>query len=85
MKDNSELRHLKKNRESIMGVIGEDGGGIKTRGKEVCQSQHLLDIVICFWETELITISDWIQTEFESFPLVLIPPPSSLIISALMQ
>ena len=30
-------------------------------------------------ETEPITISDWFQMEFESFPLVLIPPPSSLI------
>ena len=28
-------------------------------------------------ETELITISDWFQTEFESFPLIPIPPPSS--------
>ena len=31
-----------------MGVIGEDGGGIGTRGKGVCRSQHLPDIVICF-------------------------------------
>ena len=62
-----------------MGIIGEDGGGIRTRGKGVCQSQCLLDIVICFWETEPITISDWIQTLFESFPLVPIPPPFSLI------
>ena len=55
-----------------MGIIGEDGGGIRTRGKGVFQYSDLL------WETELITISDWIQTPFESFPLVPIPPPSSL-------